>query len=95
MADDLFERAQGPRTKMVMDPYGFELEARCPFCQDNITDAKKRLHDTDEGDWHVRTCPDCEREVLTPAPDRSPYSVGLLSPADMKYLAAKEASNGR
>ncbi|AIB11821.1 hypothetical protein ABAZ39_07380 [Azospirillum argentinense] len=91
MADALLDRAKGPRTKMLMDPLGFELGARCPFCQEDITDVPKKLHRRNDGDWGVRSCPDCGREVLTPAPDRSSYSVGLLSPADMKYLAARGA----
>ncbi|MBK3776343.1 hypothetical protein GAY31_19675 [Azospirillum brasilense] len=81
MADNLFERAKGPRREIV----GTE-DFDCPWCGGDCNEAFD--------DNPVTICPHCGKEFVCPDEKGDLVCVGLLSPADMKYLAAREAQGG-
>lgn len=80
---DLFSRAKGPRRSVDGD-----YHLPCPWCGTNNDDL---LEQTDDGS---NTCHDCGKEFVCPDENGELVCVGLLSPADLKYLIAREAAHG-
>lgn len=81
MADDLFARAKGPRA-----PVRHEFDLPCPWCGADNGDLT-----ADQNDDGSSTCVECGKEFVCPDERGDLVCVGLLSPADVKYLAAREA----
>lgn len=71
--DAVFARAKGPRQEIV----GTD-DFPCPWCGRDCAE----VFDDDP----VTTCPHCRREFLCPDEDGRLICVGLISPADQKYL---------
>ena len=76
MPTDLFARAKGPRVEISCPEI-----VPCPWCRE---DAGEAVYDDS-----AITCPHCHREFLCPDERGELVCVGLLSPADMAYLAEK------
>ncbi|WP_431861489.1 hypothetical protein [Azospirillum sp.] len=88
MDDDLFARAKGPRrTYPDLQP---DEEFVCPWCGGTCPWRCSRWRE--DVHRYITVCPSCEREFLCPDERGELVCVGLLSPADMKYLAAKEGA---
>jgi hypothetical protein len=81
MADDLFARAKGPRREVDGD-----YHLPCPWCGADNGDLT-----ADQNDDGSSTCAECGKEFVCPDERGDLVCVGLLSPADVKYLAAREA----
>lgn len=80
--DDLFARAKGPRREV-----GGDYSLPCPWCGTDNGDLT-----ADQNDDGSSTCAECGKEFVCPDEHGDLVCVGLLSPADMKYLAMKEAA---
>jgi hypothetical protein len=74
--DEVFARAKGPR-KPILGTEDFD----CPWCGADCCEAFD--------DNPVTKCVECGKEFVCPDADGELVCVGLLSPADMKYLALK------
>lgn len=96
MRNDLFARAKGPRRVCGdwVDPCTLG-GIHCPWCGTACDDAPKSWLTTEGIREHaVVTCPDCSREFMCPDENGVMACVGLQSPADVKYLAARAAARG-
>lgn len=69
-----FTRAKGPRLAITCSE-----QFECPWCRSDCMGAYSH-------DEPVTTCPHCGREFLCPDESGDLVCVGLLSPADVKYL---------
>ncbi|TWA71854.1 hypothetical protein FBZ84_101120 [Azospirillum baldaniorum] len=76
---DLFARAKGPRRLVTCTEV-----VSCPWCSEDAGEAVAAFEEETE-------CPACGKEFTVKGEGGDLVCVGLLSPADMKYLAAREA----
>lgn len=83
MTADLFARAKGPRLPIT---HGNQVD--CPWCGADCIDAQHQWREAVH--QNVTACPSCGREFMHPGTSGDLETIGLLSPADMAYLAAKE-----
>lgn len=90
MAADLFARTKGPRRAAgEWGPWADLQNLVCPWCCHDCADAPYAWHDVDGRDVAVTACPDCGKEFMCPDERGELVCVGLLSPADLKYLEWK------
>ncbi len=85
----LYRRATGPRVKLRKDYLGDPTVPVCPWCKTECEGVSHTLQDVGLSEHAVAACPSCHKEFMWPGRDGDPVSVGLISPADWRYLVSR------
>jgi predicted RNA-binding Zn-ribbon protein involved in translation (DUF1610 family) len=79
---ELFKRATGPRREITDD-----CDLHCPWCGHDCLGAAHRWRE--DVHRYITACPECGRDFMCPDARGDNVCVGLISPADQKYLEWK------